>query len=215
VTLDNLATAPQQERSRQTHAKILAAGAELLRAEGAQALVVSEVAEKAGVSVGSVYRRFGTKDQLLLVIQDEFLNAFHADFVRRIAPADREGLESSQIVDIAVRSLAETFRARRHMYRVLFLIGTEPDKVAMRTRGLRADRTVGLIFTELLRKARHAITRPDPELAIDFTFRLVYSASAHRVIHGTKIESTRPLTWAAFISEMRETAHAYLFSPVR
>ena len=61
-------SAPQQERSRRTHVAILAAGTELLEEGGPDALVVSAVAERAGVSVGGVYRRFGTKDQLLLAL---------------------------------------------------------------------------------------------------------------------------------------------------
>ena len=44
----------------------------------------AHVSEVAGVSVGSIYRRFGNKEQLLLATQAEFVRAFLEDFTARL-----------------------------------------------------------------------------------------------------------------------------------
>ncbi|SKG75661.1 TetR family transcriptional regulator [Mycobacteroides abscessus subsp. bolletii] len=63
-----------------THERLFLAGTRLLEEGGPEALTVAAVAEMAGVSVGSVYRRFGDKERLLLAIQARFTDEFLAEF---------------------------------------------------------------------------------------------------------------------------------------
>jgi AcrR family transcriptional regulator len=51
----------RQARSRLTRQRILAAGTARLEEGGTEMLTIAAVAARAGVSVGSVYRRFGDK----------------------------------------------------------------------------------------------------------------------------------------------------------
>src|SRR5205823_13152216 len=74
-----------QARSRRTHKRIYEAGTRVLEQQGPSALTVANVAAAAGVSTGSVYRRFGSKEQLLTVIQHEFVEEFKAEMARRLA----------------------------------------------------------------------------------------------------------------------------------
>lgn len=55
----------RQVRSRQTAAALLRATLELLSSEGLEACTIPAVAARAGVAVGTVYRRYGSKDGLL------------------------------------------------------------------------------------------------------------------------------------------------------
>ncbi len=57
--------APQQERSRQTLACLLAATIEVLDRHGLEATTVPRIAEAANVAPASVYRRFADKDALV------------------------------------------------------------------------------------------------------------------------------------------------------
>lgn len=82
------------ERSRQ----LLAAAARLMEREGSEAVSMQALAAEAGVSVGLIYRYFGNKDEVLLAVITQVLDAFASevpaaiqasgdDPVRRLAAA--------------------------------------------------------------------------------------------------------------------------------
>ncbi len=62
---------PQQARSADLVAAILEAATQVLASEGAQRFTTARVAEKAGVSVGSLYQYFPNKASILFRLQSE------------------------------------------------------------------------------------------------------------------------------------------------
>jgi len=68
----------------------------------------------------------------------------------------------------------------------------------------------GRAFRRFLDPVVPHIRHPDPEAALDFAFRLVYAASAHRVVHGEHLESARPLPWRRLVEELAATVRLYL-----
>ena len=58
----------KQKRSRQSRDKIVEAFAELLKEKPFERISVAEIAKRAGVAVGTLYRRFKNKDALIPVI---------------------------------------------------------------------------------------------------------------------------------------------------
>ncbi|MGV1757265.1 TetR family transcriptional regulator [Rhizobium sp. A22-96] len=62
---------PKQARSTELVAAILQAAAQVLAKEGAQRFTTARVAEKAGVSVGSVYQYFPNKAAILFRLQSD------------------------------------------------------------------------------------------------------------------------------------------------
>ncbi|RUU52949.1 TetR family transcriptional regulator [Mesorhizobium sp. M2C.T.Ca.TU.002.02.1.1] len=62
---------PKQARATELVAAILQAAAQVLAAEGAQRFTTTRVAEKAGVSVGSLYQYFPNKAALLFRLQSD------------------------------------------------------------------------------------------------------------------------------------------------
>ena len=62
---------PKQARSTELVAAILEAAAQVLAREGAQRFTTARVAEKAGVSVGSVYQYFPNKAAILFRLQSD------------------------------------------------------------------------------------------------------------------------------------------------
>src|ERR1700719_2020688 len=62
---------PQQARSSELVATILEAAVQVLAKEGAQRFTTARVAEKAGVSVGSLYQYFPNKAAILFRLQND------------------------------------------------------------------------------------------------------------------------------------------------
>ncbi len=70
--VDTAAAPPLRRDAAANRERILTAAIEVFSASGAQA-GIDEVARRAGVGVGTVYRRFPTKDALLVEIVDQLL----------------------------------------------------------------------------------------------------------------------------------------------
>lgn len=70
---EDLPPAPQQERSRRTQEAVLAAALALFAERGYDRTGMTDVAARAGVAVGAVYRHCRTKRQLLLLLMDRML----------------------------------------------------------------------------------------------------------------------------------------------
>jgi AcrR family transcriptional regulator len=94
VDRDKARRAPRQSRSKEMVEAILQAGLLVLREEGPERLTTKRIAERAGVSVGSLYRYFADKEEVLEAVyrrqHEEFWNVA-VSWVPRLAalPLDR------------------------------------------------------------------------------------------------------------------------------
>jgi AcrR family transcriptional regulator len=85
---------PQQARSTELVSAILEAAVQVLAAEGAQRFTAARVAEKAGVSVGSLYQYFPNKAAILFRLQSDEWRQTTAQWAEILgdgtrSPADR------------------------------------------------------------------------------------------------------------------------------
>jgi AcrR family transcriptional regulator len=62
---------PKQERSRQTYQVILQGAATLIRRDGIQKFSTNKVAEESGVSIGSLYQYFPSKEAIIAALIDQ------------------------------------------------------------------------------------------------------------------------------------------------
>ncbi|GAA4721382.1 TetR/AcrR family transcriptional regulator [Phytohabitans rumicis] len=201
----------QQARSRVTQQRILEAGTALLEEGGTEGLTIAAVASRAGVSVGSVYRRFGDKDRLTAALQHDMIDKFRADIIRRFKPlrADPTGLVAS-----AVAGITGTFHAHERLMRV-FVTAATTDPAVARV-GSEASVDAGHVFRQFLEPIVPMIDDPEPELRLDVAYRLVYAACMNRVLHGERFESKRPLSWRRLTDELVGVACLYLLgTPAR
>lgn len=103
---------PQQERSRKTLEKLLAATTVMLEQHGLEGATIPRIAAQAGVSVGSVYRRFEDKDAL-------FRAAF-LDLIEHAVEANKRNLRSEifagmtleTVVRALVKAMVRQFRTQ-------------------------------------------------------------------------------------------------------
>jgi len=63
---------PVQQRSRERVQRILAAATELIASQGSDGLRMSEVAERAGISIGSLYQYFADRNALVRALAERF-----------------------------------------------------------------------------------------------------------------------------------------------
>jgi AcrR family transcriptional regulator len=183
---------------------LLDAGFRLLEEEGPEALTIAAVSARAGVSAGTVYRRFGDKEGLLAGLQREFTDGFRQEFsalMTRNAPP--EGASARAAIEVAVRALADTYVVHQRLMRVFVVLGLRDERVL--ATGREASREGGRAFRDLLWPYRASFSRDDHEHAIDLAYRTAYAACTHLVLHGTAMESATELTWDHLADELCRT----------
>ena len=139
---------PKQTRSTELVAAILQAAGEVLAQEGAARFTTSRVAEKAGVSVGSVYQYFPNKASILFRLQ--------TDEWRQTTEMLREVLEDQRhppldrlrtLVHAFIRSECEEADMRGALNDAAPLYRDAPEAQQVRD---AADRTVEAFMAEVL-----------------------------------------------------------------
>jgi AcrR family transcriptional regulator len=188
-----------------TQQRILHAGRDLLEEGGGEALTVAAVASRAGVSVGSVYQRFGDKDRLLAALQADMIDRFRADIIRGFA---RVHTDPDELVTAAVGALTGTYRSHQRLMRAFMLLG--PSDEAVFRLGSEASIDAGHVFRRFLEPVVPLIPVEDAEGRLDFVYRLIYGACANRVLNGERFESARSLSWRRLTDELAVVARLYL-----
>ncbi|MBN8561180.1 MAG: TetR family transcriptional regulator [Leptolyngbya sp. UWPOB_LEPTO1] len=86
---------PKQERSQVTVEAILSATAHILTENGYNQLTTNRVAERAGVSIGSLYQYFPNKEALIFALAEQ-----HANEMVQLAKQHLEGLSDRTIPEV-------------------------------------------------------------------------------------------------------------------
>jgi AcrR family transcriptional regulator len=108
---------PGQARSQETVNVILEAGARILESDGLHAFNTNAIAERAGVSIGSLYQYFPNKDAILLALIGRFEEALHDAVVN--AMQGGKGQELKPRLRLLVRALVVAHYDRPRLNRVL------------------------------------------------------------------------------------------------
>jgi AcrR family transcriptional regulator len=201
---------PQQARSREAFLRVLDAGTELLEEGGFEAFTIGEVSRRAGVSVGSIYGR-ANKDGLFLAIHQRALEQIDDQQTGLLAEIAARELPPGELIAAAVWGVSEVFRVHGKLLRVFMLRG--PVDAVINQRGSEYSARGADVFERLLLTCQGAITHPEPALAVDVCFRLVYSTLARRVTQGPTFESRQTVAWERLVDELGLVCAAYLLMP--
>src|SRR6516162_6999751 len=101
---------PRQARAEETVAAILEGAAQVLEAGGLAAFTTNAVAERAGVSIGTLYQYFADKNAVLLALAQQQMQATLKAVRRALEPA--QDLDAEARVRAMVRVLVHAFGDR-------------------------------------------------------------------------------------------------------
>src|SRR3954471_3919098 len=146
---------PQQARSAELVATILQAAIQALTKEGAQRFTTARVAEKAGVSVGSLYQYFPNKAAILFRLQSDEWRQTSALLRDILADTAKPPLARLRIlVHAFIRSECEEAAVRVALDDAAPLYRDAPEAKAAKASG---ERTIQAFMKEALPKASPAV----------------------------------------------------------
>jgi AcrR family transcriptional regulator len=199
---------PQQQRSRESLERVLKAGERVLTEKGYEGFTIGEVSRRAKVSVGSVYGRFESKEALIRAIHQRMMERLTPPEEEVAAAPDDAGLDLATVVARGVHVLADSMDRERRLLRVFMVRGAVDPSIARP--GSEASQATGRAFNSAVLARREEIGHPDPELAADIAFRMVYDVLARQVMHGPTFESDRMVEWDPLVAELIAAVLAYL-----
>ena len=196
---------PRQSRSAATFDAIVDAAAHILREAGYEALTTNRAAERAGVSIGSLYQYFPNKAAILAELSRRHEVELERGMTDIIARADAMSLE-----EVITALIEDNARAHSHdpaLHRVLF--EETPSLGPNDWRDGFAQRAVDMVIA-LLERRRAEVTVTDLPLAA-----LVVAQSVEAVIHGAALRGDPRLTSGEITAQTTRLVLNYLTAPLR
>jgi len=162
-----------QARSRQSLARLLKAATEVLNKEGLEAATIPRIAARAGLSPGTVYRRFPDKDALLREVCLRLLSENYQNSKKLFTT---EQWKKMPLADMARAMIAITLKGHhqhRGLLRALLLFTLQHPDAAFVRKSEELEWKTFHDVRELLLTRRSEIRHPDPESAVKFALLMV------------------------------------------
>ncbi len=194
---------PVQRRSKETVAVIFDAAAQVFSLNGYAATTTDRIAERAGVSIGSLYQYFSNKDAILLGLVERHLKEGQAFVVELLKEIQKEG----QIGPEMTRRFIETAIAQHSidpaLHRVLFEEASYPKSIKKKVTEIE-NAAVGM--TEEMLRHNSKIRLQNPAVAARMIFTTVEVLTHWYVLYGD-----RDIDKDAFINELTDMLNRYIF----
>lgn len=120
----------RQERARRSYQALLDAAAELFAHQGYDAVGTPEIAQKAGVSVGTFYRYFDDKHEVYLEIMRRMMVGAYRETIENLTPERFVGLARHETIYQGVGMLFDHVLARPQLTRSFMEMSLRDPQVA-------------------------------------------------------------------------------------
>jgi AcrR family transcriptional regulator len=170
-----------QTRSRRTVEAILKAAAQVFAQRGYAGGTTNHVAERAGVSIGTLYEYFPSKDALLVSLIEAHLREGEAIVERAASEVAAEPSDLRQTVRRFIRAMVDLHARDRALHRVLFEEAPLPQHV--RRMYTEVEKRITERVEALLRQHREVVVQ-SPALAAAIVVQAVEGLTHKLVIYG-------------------------------
>lgn len=183
--------APLQARSKATVDAILSAAAQVLKRKGYAAATTDRIAERAGVSVGSLYQYFPNKDAILVALAERHIDEGFGLVRELLVEALQEAPPAELLLRRFVVAMVALHENEPELHRVLFEEVPLPASVR---RGLRRrENEFATEVCELL-EAHPEVRMKEPRVTAYVLVHTVDALVHNFVLHPPKDIETEELT---------------------
>ncbi len=210
----SLIHSPKQSRSLDTQEKLLLALEDLLAERFFEQITIRDLAERAGVSSGTIYRRFKDKEALLPVLYErydqrlaEWTTTFWDDFDLHAEPG------SQPRVRHLVAKHLQFYEAQKPILRTVYLYMRLRGELSLEDIDERRQNEYVEMLGPIISAAVSEGQGEMGEARIKIFLLLLISSINERTLFGDlKPARTLQMGEAAFVTELTTALHAYLCS---
>jgi AcrR family transcriptional regulator len=199
---------PKQRRSQQSLERVIEASQQLLQEKGFEGFTIQDVSQRADVSVGAIYARFGNKESLLRAVHKAAMDSLQPEHEAVAAADTRPTKPAREVIVDAVHTVAGIFRGNEKLLRAFMHLGAVDAEISRR--GSESSIDLARQFATTVLAHRKEIKHPAPELAVDVAFRMAYCTFARQVMYGPAFESEQAIAWDELVDEVGTACAAYL-----
>ncbi len=211
-TAETMSRQPRQGRSKASLERMLAAARELMIERGSEEFTLQEVSQRGNVSIGSIYLRFESKDNLVrAVIGDSDGELAHAeDAMFAALRADCTVLEA--FVPRYVEAYAEVLRQFAPLLRLSMQRASFDPQISGPGRA-RAN-AAAVAATAAILGFEAEIAGPDPRIKAEAAFRIIFATLSRQLSLGSTFETIDPFDWDLLKRELGRMILAYLTADI-
>jgi AcrR family transcriptional regulator len=191
----------QQERSRASLQRVLAAAERVLIEGGLEKFTTARVAEEAGVSVTMVYRRFAGKKELLAAVQADLQDRIN---VAVAGALENPGTSLADVLHAFTAALGEVLADSGQV--IPALLGSRTSGAPIQ--GLPITNALRQQFLAAATEHRADIRRSNPTAALHLALQTVIAAAAYRAI--ATLHWPDGLSWQQWATEIADMTTTYL-----
>jgi AcrR family transcriptional regulator len=193
--------------------RLVAATIEVIEEKGLSGVTVPEIAAAAGVSTGSIYRRFVDKDALVGAAFLQMLETFY-EANRANIPSDRfKGRSLAEALRALCRALIAQYRGRTGLMKALDQFVELHADTGFKERAVSLSEANLRLIIDALLSFKDRIAAADPERAITFALlSAITLIEVHKLHESPLWKHMLPLDDDTLAEETARTMAAYLGS---
>lgn len=202
---------PQQGRSLASLKRMLEAARNLMLERGNEEFTLQEVSERGQVSIGSIYLRFESKDNLVRGVIAEALEALSQEETALVQRLNADCAELARFLFAYVEGYAEILRKHAPLLRLTMeraefdpLVAIPGNQQALRA---ETDMTEAL----LAHAAEFGGSNPDDHrIRAQSCYHVIFATLARQLSLGTGVEAVHAYDWNRMKHELARMSLAYL-----
>jgi AcrR family transcriptional regulator len=190
---------------------VLSAAADLFAEKGQIGFTLPEIARRADVSVGTIYRRFASKEELLMAVFDRIRE--HEDVTALSAWADEDwsGMTIRDMCDRLVDDVSQIWRDQEPLMRSIMARRLTVGDDVVFEHGLEDIVRGAAQFERAILASRRTVAHSDPHAAIEFAYRMIVGMSARWTARDVEAMAPEPLSWSMMLERLSDAVARYLF----
>lgn len=208
LAVDTVSRTPQQGRSKASFERMLVAAEKLMLERGSEEFTLQDVSQTGAVSIGSIYLRFKSKENLVRAVIANHLERMAADEDAMMVAVKANATSLDTFMPRYVQAFAGVLRdhaplLRLSMQRASFdPLVSEPGKQS-------ANRAAAMGIAAML-EYREAFGGDDHELKANAAYQIIFATLARQLSLGSTAESAYAHDWEQLNTELGRMCLAYL-----
>jgi AcrR family transcriptional regulator len=195
---------PSQERSRKTMAAIYEAAANIFASSGYAETTTDQIAQRAGVSIGTLYNYFSSKESILYGLWEKHVQEIKAIVQQVDQDIRKQGFVDRNIIPILLHLVLELISYERLQNRLFVSPIGLPEGILQKRRelGLYIESAMESIFRDFAN-----VRIRNPKIGVH-----ILLATVQAVIHDYVLSNSEEIKPEALIDELGDMMGRYVFT---